>query len=56
MQVGGAKTMSGHFGFEMRIGLRSTYTNLAQPKVQKPNEIDRGKPKLRGKPNEAQND
>lgn len=46
--------MSGHLGFEMRLGLRSTYTNPAQPKVQETKEIDRGKPKLRdkGKANE----
>tara|TARA_R110002126_G_scaffold282270_1_gene430550 strand:+ start:100 stop:246 length:147 start_codon:yes stop_codon:yes gene_type:complete len=44
--------MSGHLGFEMRLGLRSTYTNLAQPKVQESKEIDRGKPKLRDKPDE----
>jgi hypothetical protein len=44
--------MSGHLGFEMRLGLRSTYTYLAQPKAQESKEIDRGKPKLRGKPDE----
>lgn len=46
--------MAGHLGFEMRLGLRSTYINHAQPKVRESKEIDLGKPKIKdkGKTNE----